>query len=175
MCAGIVIFCGVGSSAVSAWHPLLEITLSKDTFFATPACNNAVLRRAARKLGQFYDDMVAPSGLKATQQGLLYQIHATGEPTMGDIATALIMDLSALGHTLKPLIRDGYVETIADKDDRRIRRVRLTKAGEDKLAEAMRLWKVAQQRLEDRIGAEKAQKLRAALDEIAGLDLGEAA
>jgi DNA-binding MarR family transcriptional regulator len=153
----------------------LEITLSKDAFFATSACNYATLRRAARKLGQFYDDIVEPSGIKATQQGLLYQIHVSGEPTMGEIASAMIMDLSALGHTLKPLIRDGYVETVADKSDRRIRRVRLTKAGEKKLAEAMKLWKVAQQRLEDRIGAEKAQKLRAALDEIAGLDLGEPA
>jgi DNA-binding MarR family transcriptional regulator len=92
---------------------------------------------------------------------------------MGELATVLIMDLSALGHTLKPLIRDGYVETVADKDDRRIRRVRLTKSGEKKLAEAMKLWKVAQQRLEERIGAEKAERLRAALDEIANLDLDE--
>lgn len=148
--------------------------MSKDAFFATSACNYATVRRAARKLGQFYDDIVAPSGLKATQQGLLYQIHATGEPTMGEIASAMIMDLSALGHTLKPLMRDGYVETLADKHDRRIRRVRLTKAGEAKLAEAMRLWKVAQQRLEERIGAEKAEKMRAALDEIAGIDLDDA-
>ncbi len=147
--------------------------MSKDAFFATSACNNATLRRAARKLGQFYDDAVAPSGLKATQQGLLYQIRASGAPTMGELATVLIMDLSALGHTLKPLIRDGYVETVADKDDRRIRRVRLTTAGEKKLAEAMKLWKVAQQRLEERIGAEKAERLRAALDEIAELDLNE--
>lgn len=145
-----------------------------DVTFATSACNNATLRRAARKLGQFYDDAVAPTGLKATQQSLLYQIHVAGEPAMGEIASALIMDLSALGHTLKPLIRDGYVETLQDKDDRRIRRVRLTKAGERKLAEAMKLWRIAQQRLEDRIGAEKAEKLRAALDEIAELDLGDA-
>ena len=148
--------------------------MPNDAFFATARCNNATLRRAARKLGQFYDDVVAPSGLKATQQGLLYQIHVSGEPTMGEIAAALIMDLSALGHTLKPLIRDGYVETVSDKDDRRIRRVKLTTAGEKKLAEVMKLWQIAQQRLEDRIGAEKAERLRAALDEIAGMDLGDA-
>ncbi len=140
--------------------------------FATSACNNSTLRRAARRLGQFYDDAVAPTGLKATQQSLLYQIHAAGEPAMGEIAAALIMDLSALGHTLKPLIRDGYVETVQDAADRRIRRVRLTRAGEAKLSEAMKLWQVAQQRLEDRIGADKAAQLRAALDEIAELDLG---
>ncbi|MEP9388962.1 MarR family winged helix-turn-helix transcriptional regulator [Mesorhizobium sp. KR9-304] len=148
--------------------------MSKDAFSATSACNNATLRRAARKLGQFYDDAVAPAGLKATQQGLLYQIHAGGEPAMGEIAAALIMDLSALGHTLKPLIRDGYVETFNDRQDRRIRRIRLTKAGEKKLAEVMQLWLVAQRRLEDLIGAEKAKRLRTALDEIARLDLGGA-
>jgi DNA-binding MarR family transcriptional regulator len=169
-----IVISGVsGSFAVSVRHPPPEIAMPKDAFSATSVCNNATLRRAARKLGQFYDDVQAPSGLKATQQGLLYQIHATGEPTMGEIAAAMIMDLSALGHTLKPLIRDGYVETISDRQDRRIRRVRLTKAGEKKLAEAMKLWKVAQQRLEDRLGAEKAERLRTALDEIAQLDLGD--
>jgi hypothetical protein len=38
----------------------------------------------------------------------------------------------------------------------------------------MKLWKVAQQRLEDRIGAQNAERLRTALDEIARIDVGEA-
>ncbi|WP_036242293.1 MarR family winged helix-turn-helix transcriptional regulator [Mesorhizobium sp. STM 4661] len=133
-------------------------------------CNNAMLRRATRKLGQFYDDMLAPSGLKATQQGLLYQILIGDEPAMGAIAAALIMDLSALGHTLKPLIRDGYVETFADKDDRRVKRVRLTPQGLIKLDEAMKLWSLAQQRFEAMVGKDEAARLRAALDDIAALD-----
>ncbi|WP_027168174.1 MarR family winged helix-turn-helix transcriptional regulator [Mesorhizobium sp. WSM3224] len=134
-------------------------------------CNNAMLRRATRKLGQFYDDVLAPSGLKATQHGLLFQIHAGREPAMSAIAEAMIMDLSALGHTLKPLIRDGYVETFADKDDRRVKRVRLTPQGEVKLDETMKLWSVAQQQFEDKVGAEQAAKLRAVLDTVADLNL----
>ncbi|MFK0689942.1 MarR family winged helix-turn-helix transcriptional regulator [Mesorhizobium sp. IMUNJ 23033] len=133
-------------------------------------CNNATLRRAGRKLGRFYDDVLAPSGLKGTQYGLLYQIHIGTEPAMGAIAEALIMDLSALGHTLKPLIRDGYVETFADKDDRRVKRVRLTPQGGLKLDEATKLWTIAQQRFEAMVGKDQAAKLRAALDEIAALD-----
>lgn len=133
-------------------------------------CNNATLRRAARKLGRFYDDMLAPSGLKGTQYGLLYQIHVGDEPAMGAIAEALIMDLSALGHTLKPLVRDGYVETFADKDDRRIKRVRLTALGSAKLEEAMKLWSAAQGRFEAMVGKEHAANLRSALDNIAELD-----
>ena len=134
-------------------------------------CNNATLRRAARSLGRFYDDALAPSGLKGTQFGLLFQIQISSEPAMGTIAEALIMDLSALGHTLKPLIRDGYVETFADKDDRRVKRVRLTPQGNVKLDEAIRLWSAAQQQFEDKVGAEQAAKLRAALNAVADLNL----
>jgi len=144
--------------------------MSKDALPGLTLCNNAMLRRATRKLGQFYDDVLAPSGLKATQQGLLYQIHIGDEPAMGAIAAALIMDLSALGHTLKPLIRDGFVETFADKDDRRIKRVRLTPLGRRKLDEVIKLWRIAQQRFEDMVGKDQAASLRAALDHIAGLD-----
>ncbi|MBZ9810191.1 MULTISPECIES: MarR family winged helix-turn-helix transcriptional regulator [unclassified Mesorhizobium] len=134
-------------------------------------CNNATLRRTARRLGRFYDDALAPSGLKGTQFGLLFQIGASSEPAMGTVADALIMDLSALGHTLKPLVRDGYVETFPDKDDRRVKRVRLTPHGQAKLEEAIRLWSVAQQRFEEMIGAEQAAKLRATLDAVASLEL----
>nr|ACF28620.1 quorum sensing regulator [Mesorhizobium tianshanense] len=144
--------------------------MSQATLPGLTLCNNAMLRRATRKLGQFYDDVLAPSGLKATQQGLLYQIHIGDEPAMGAIASALVMDLSALGHTLKPLIRDGYVETFADKADRRIKRVRLTPQGLIKLDEVMKLWRVAQQRFEDIVGKEQAESLRTALDGIAALD-----
>ena len=133
-------------------------------------CNNATLRRAARKLSRFYDDVISPSGLKGTQYGLLYQIHVGNEPAMGAIAAALVMDLSALGHTLKPLIRDGFLETFADPNDRRIKRVRLTPLGLVKLDEVMKLWHVAQQRFEDVVGKEQAANLREALDGIATLD-----
>ncbi|MBZ9799768.1 MarR family winged helix-turn-helix transcriptional regulator [Mesorhizobium sp. ES1-4] len=147
--------------------------MSKEAVSGLALCNNAMLRRATRKIGQHYDDVLAPSGLKATQQGLLYQIHVGNEPAMGAIATSLIMDLSALGHTLKPLIRDGYVETFADAADRRVKRVRLTPRGLAKLDEVMKLWQVAQQRFEDVVGKEKAARLRAVLDEIAAVDFNE--
>ena len=133
-------------------------------------CNNATLRRAARKLGRFYDDVMSPSGLKGTQYGLLYQIYISNEPAMGTIAEAMVMDLSALGHTLKPLIRDGFVEAFADKDDRRVKRVRLTRQGLAKLEEATKLWSIAQQRFEAMVGKLRAADLRAMLDEVAALD-----
>ncbi|WP_214474403.1 MarR family winged helix-turn-helix transcriptional regulator [Mesorhizobium sp. dw_380] len=144
--------------------------MSKEALPGLTLCNNAVLRRATRKIGQYYDDVLAPSGLKATQQGLLYQIHIGNEPAMGTIAASLIMDLSALGHTLKPLIRDGYVETFADPADRRVKRVRLTPRGLAKLDEVMKLWQIAQRHFEEVVGKEQAERLRAVLDDITALD-----
>lgn len=144
--------------------------MSKEALPGLSLCNNAMLRRATRKIGQYYDDVLAPSGLKATQQGLLYQISIGNEPAMGAIASALIMDLSALGHTLKPLIRDGYVETFADPADRRVKRVRLTPQGLVKLDEVMKLWQIAQQRFEAVVGKDQAERLRAVLGDIAELD-----
>ncbi|TIU60708.1 MAG: MarR family transcriptional regulator, partial [Mesorhizobium sp.] len=47
----------------------------------------------------------------------------------------------------------------------------LTPQGNVKLDEAIRLWSAAQQRFEDKVGAEQAAKLRAALDAVADLDL----
>jgi hypothetical protein len=66
-------------------------------------CNNASLRKATRRLGKLYDAVLDPSGLKATQYSLLTQIHALGQPTMAGLASSLLMDLSAMRHSLGPL------------------------------------------------------------------------
>ncbi|MEA3088195.1 MAG: hypothetical protein QOC89_5892, partial [Paraburkholderia sp.] len=56
------------------------------------ACTNTALRRAARRLGNLYDDALAPSGLKATQVGLLSEIQRWAAandgqaPTLQDLA-----------------------------------------------------------------------------------------
>jgi DNA-binding MarR family transcriptional regulator len=132
----------------------------------TQDCNNSMLRRASRMLGQLYDDELAPSGLRATQHGLLAQIHIMGAPTLRDLAAEIVMDLSALGHTLKPLVRDGYVTLVPDKEDRRVKHATLTSAGQKKLQQTMRLWAKAQQRFEKVFGDKKAASLRAVLGEL---------
>jgi DNA-binding MarR family transcriptional regulator len=129
-------------------------------------CNNAALRQAARRLGQLYDDVLAPSGLRTTQYGLLAQIEVMGAPSLGELAEIMVMDASALSHTLRPLTRDGLVSFFVDDRDRRKRRIELTEAGKAKLEESTRLWSEAQARFERVFGAEKAAALR---DVLVGL------
>ena len=137
-------------------------------------CNNAVLRQAARRLGQLYDDALAPSGLRATQYVLLVQTQFLREPSMRELASALVMDLSALGHSLKPLVRDGLVELVPDERDRRAKRVTLTNAGRVKLEESAQLWRAAQDRFEAAFGQDRAAELRSALAFVASQDFHDA-
>ena len=126
-------------------------------------CNNAALRKAARRLGMLYDAVLEPSGLKATQCILLTQIQALGNPTMAELAKSLLMDLSAMRHSLGPLIRDGLVRLRLDTKDRRVKRVVLTPAGVAKFEEAAQLWRKAQGRFEQAFGSARAAKLRSEL------------
>jgi len=130
-------------------------------------CNNAALRRAARRLGQLYDDVLAPSGLRTTQHGLLAQIDVLGSPAMGELAEIMVMDSSALSHTLRPLTRDGLVTFVVDDRDRRRRRIVLTDAGKARLKQSTKLWCLAQARFERLFGVEKAAALRDVLVGVA--------
>lgn len=137
-------------------------------------CTNSALRRATRRIGQLYDDALAPVGLRATQYSILSQIErAGGSPLVGRMAELLVMDLSALGHTLRALEKEGLVEVRPDEHDRRSRRVRLSVAGRAKLTLARVLWEGAHQRFEETFGADNAQTLRAVLDAIAAPEFAE--
>ncbi|CAH0340318.1 MarR family winged helix-turn-helix transcriptional regulator [Rhizobium sp. CECT 9324] len=134
-------------------------------------CTNSAIRRTARRLGQFYDEIISQSGLKSTQFSLMSQISLSGEPSLKTLADALIMDLSALGHTLKPLIRDGLVELVADDKDRRVKRARLTAVGQTKHATALAMWRDAQGRFDQTFGSEESARLRQTLAAISSMDL----
>lgn len=86
---------------------------------------------------------------------------------MGDLATSLVMDRSALAHTLKPLERDGLIKIAVDPRDKRSRVVMLTNAGKNRLKEATTMWQEAQRRFEVVFGVRNAQALRRTLDIVA--------
>jgi DNA-binding MarR family transcriptional regulator len=126
-------------------------------------CSNTAIRRASRQLGQLYDDCMGDSGLKGTQFSLLSQISASGEPALKQLAEAMVMDLSALGHTLKPLMRDGYVELVPDARDRRVKRARLTALGKKTQQDLLANWHDAQSRFDNAFGRERSEEIRKAL------------
>ena len=151
-----------------------------DTEEAVPAgpsenrCNVTALRKATRRVSQLYDAMLAPTGLRSTQRAILVNIARQGSPTMSELAAALVLDRSALNHNLKPLERDGLLRVVVDPDDRRSRRIQLSKRGEAKLRQSLEAWEQAQQRFEAVFGAKESAALRASLQLIASLDFADA-
>ena len=93
---------------------------------------------------------------------------------MKDLAAELVMDLSALGQSLKPLTRDGYVRLVPNLADGRSKRVTLTKVGQRKVAETMPLWSAAQRRLEAVFGEDRAALLREAFAALSSADFSAA-
>jgi len=143
------------------------MTSSPDIPEASP-CNCTAMRKASRRLSQMYDNALAPTGLKSTQYSILAEIRRRGEPpTMRELADAMVMDRSTLGHNLGPLERDGLVALAASETDRRSKHVVLTAQGRVRLAEARRLWQAVQKRFEQRFGVAEAAALRAVLLDIA--------
>jgi DNA-binding MarR family transcriptional regulator len=137
-------------------------------------CNGTALRKATRRISQLYDLVLTPCGLRSTQRSILIQIARSGTPSMGELANALVLDRSALAHNLKPLERDGLVETVVDPNDKRARLAVLTEAGRGKLVQSMPMWENAQRCFEKAFGVKKAEALRASLELLASAEFAEA-
>ena len=132
-------------------------------------CNCTALRKASRRISQFYDSALAPSGLRSTQTAILAELDrkAAAPPTIRELSEALVMDQSTIGQNLRPLEREGLIALVRDEADRRSRRVTITKAGHARLAVVQPLWRAAQERFEERFGKRAAAELRGVLLNIA--------
>lgn len=133
---------------------------------ATPpveSCNCYAVRAAARHVSQFYDQVLAPTGVRTTQYSILAKLKRKGPLTINALAADMVMDRTTLGRNILPLQRDGLVKVEADATDRRAKALRLTKAGEKRLQAAHERWVVAQARFETVFGTKRAADLRALL------------
>lgn len=133
----------------------------------TRHCYATALRKASRRVSGLYDEILAPSGLRSTQFAILGEL-ADGDPvTINELAQALVLDRSGLGHSLRPLQRDRLIQLDKDPADRRNVRVTLTEDGRDRLRQAYRLWRSAQDRVVAALGTSVADQLRDQLNELA--------
>jgi DNA-binding MarR family transcriptional regulator len=134
-----------------------------------PPCTNDTLRRATRHLGQLYDEAFAPTGLKSTQLVLMFQIaRLTGDegPTLQTVAAHVGVGVSALTYALRPLLRDGLVDLVADLKDKRAKHAVLTASGRERLDEGIKLWSEANRRVETLLGPDDAKLLRSLAERV---------
>ncbi|WP_211192845.1 MarR family transcriptional regulator [Actinoplanes sp. TBRC 11911] len=130
-------------------------------------CYATATRKASRRLTALYDEVMAPSGLRSTQFAILGELAHATSLTINELAELLVMDRSALGHSLRPLQRDGLISLDKDTTDRRSVNVSLTREGRRRFTKATVLWNAAQERVESALGLTQADRLRTKLLGIA--------
>jgi len=135
------------------------------------ACNSTAVRQAARHLSRFYDKCMAEIGLRATQYIVLLLLARRGPATINDLAEALVMDRSSLGHNLRPLERNRLVVIEPAPTDRRRRIVTLTEAGTARVDDGRAAWLKAQTGFEGLFGADKAARMRETMAEVVSMTL----
>jgi DNA-binding MarR family transcriptional regulator len=120
-------------------------------------------QRAARVLARRFDEVLRPVGLTSGQFSLLMSLNLPEPPTVGAVAALLGMDRTTLTANLKPLEREGLVESAVDPVDRRGRLLVLTAAGSKKLKATLPIWTRTHTEIDERLVRADAPSLRAGL------------
>jgi DNA-binding MarR family transcriptional regulator len=137
---------------------------------STP-CACSRLRRAARAVTQLYDDALAPADLRATQYALLRTLASKRVMRISALATALLLDRTALSRNLEPLAARGLV-VVMPGADARTREARITIRGQRVLAQAQPCWEDAQAEVRRRVGGDRLDALYGVLADLERLHPG---
>lgn len=131
---------------------------AQDVQAAVLKCTCFNLRKAARAVTQMYDEFLRPSGVRATQFSLLMLVRGRGPIRISELAEEAVMDRTTLKRNLELLEREGLVR-IRPGADARVREVSLTAAAEQRLADALPLWRRAQAHVTRELGPGRADRL----------------
>ena len=122
-------------------------TLRTDAGALVENCAGWNRRLAARRITAFLDRELADLGLSAAQLGLMAQIAALTDDTLGALAQRSGLEQSTLSRNLRTLEREQLIEITLVETDLRRRAVWLTETGARRLEAAIPVWREAQARL----------------------------
>jgi len=146
--------------------------VARGTYSGPEDCNCLAVRQAARHITQFYDQLLAPSGLRTTQFSILAKLRRLGPMTINALAAEMVMDRATLGRNILPLERDGLVIVEQGSRDRRSKELRVTEAGEARFRAGMKGWAQAKRQFEKAFGAKRTADMRVLLHAVAATTLG---
>jgi DNA-binding MarR family transcriptional regulator len=109
---------------------------------------------------------LAQSELPAEDYPVYVLVGAEGPWTPTGLARRMEMPLSTMLFRLGRLERRGHAERVANPDDRRSYLIRLTKEGERLLGDARPAFRDYAEAVEGRLGSERINSLRSALEEL---------
>ena len=122
------------------------------------------LRQASRFISQIYGQHLASVGLTTTQYSILDRLHRHGDMTMHQLSMAMVMDRTSIVRALKPMQRDGLLES--RRDGGRESTIALMKPGVARVKKARPYWITAQSEFEERFGSQRIRALRSELFDL---------
>ena len=143
-------------------------TLVRDAQAAVAACAGWASRLAARRITNFLEERMQGSGLSLAQFGLMAQIAAAPDDTLGALAERTGLEQSTLSRNLRGLEAAGLVEITVTGEDQRRRAVWLTEEGARRLEAAIPVWRDAHEALAERFDPRLALRLGAATEQLVG-------
>ncbi len=150
--------------------------MSEESHPKAEDCNCLAVRQAARHVTQFYDQFLAPIGLRMTQFSVLSRIKKRGPMTINALAAELVMDRTTLGRNVLPLEREKLIAILPGKTDRRSKELHLTELGRERYEAGAKRWAAAQRQFDVAFGDRRASELRAILRAVTKTNLsGKAA
>jgi DNA-binding MarR family transcriptional regulator len=143
-------------------------TLRADARLLVEVCAGWNARLAARRITQFLDRQMAGLGLSAAQLGLMAQIAAASDDTLGALAQRTGLEQSTLSRNLRWLEREGLIEIAMVEADLRRRIVWLTETGARRLEAAIPVWRAAHGKLAMRLSPDLARRLAEEAEALTG-------
>ena len=123
------------------------------------------LRRASRSVTAFYDEVLRPTRLRATQLALLVAIAAAEAAPISRLAVFLLTDRTTLTRNLRPLAAGGLARVTVGSDARELV-VRVTSRGLRAVRRALPYWERAQRAAIKGLGERRWRRLLADLEKV---------
>jgi DNA-binding MarR family transcriptional regulator len=137
-------------------------TLRSDARALVENCSAWNSRLAARRISLYLDRELAPTGMTGAQLGLMAEIAAAADDTLGALARRTGLEQSTLSRNLRTLESEGLVEIATVEQDQRRRAVWLTEAGARRLEAALPAWRKAQAKVAKQLAPALPRRLAAA-------------
>jgi DNA-binding MarR family transcriptional regulator len=125
------------------------------------------LRNVARRVAQLYDQILAPTGLRVMQLGILRVCGSCGPISVAGLARELVAERSTIMRSLKPLIATDMLRRTRVAGGKERVLIELTSRGQTALAKAIVHWDHAQRDLIDHLGEARWSRLKTELSAIA--------
>jgi DNA-binding MarR family transcriptional regulator len=141
--------------------------LTADSRNAIATSSGLKVRRAARRITHFLEQLTVGAGLSVAQFDLMVHVAAAPVSNLSQLAARMGLNQTTLSRNLRGLEDRRLVALARGEADRRLRSVSLTEVGRERLRAALPIWRGAQDSLACLVEPKLVNALEAATELLA--------